>query len=309
MNTQRKKLKESEYLLPFIKTKKGRITLVSTMSGLVLLVVFLVISDLTGNFLYSNAGIVLGLLTGMLPYVLMEMKDRSRKADIDKNLPVFLLSLVSAVESGTSLLRSLEDAADRNYGPLTPQLKNFRANISWGTPLNEAFDNLSMRLGTKLGTRVITLLETSIHMGGDVVKTLNMIQKHITNIQNLEKERISTLKPYTVTIYISFFIFIGITILLIVSFFSELELVQESLLEEAGEEGALPLGMFQSMIGLDVDAIKNILFHMAIIESILGGIVAGKISEGTYVSGIKHSIIMVILTVVAFSAITVAEVM
>ena len=304
MSLKRKKTTEPEHLLPFLKTTKGRVSLITGTIGLILLIFFLTISSVTENILYRNGGIILALLIGVMPYVILDVRDNSRKGKIDENLPVFLLSLVSAVKSGSSLLDSIVGAAEREYGPLTAELKNFKVNISWGTPLDEAFKNFSQRLGTKLGARVVTLLETSIHQGGDIENTLDMVQQHITNLENLEKERIATLKPYTITIYIAYFIFIGIVILLIVSFFSELEIVKDELVKQT-EEGArsLPLGMFQSMLGLDVDRIESILFHMGLIESVLCGIAAGKINSGTYIGGVKHVVIMMVFTLMAFSAI------
>jgi len=43
------------------------------------------------------------------------------------------------------------------------------------------------------------------------------------------------------------------------------------------------------------------MFHMSIIEAIFGGIAAGKIGEGSFIGGIKHMIIMVVLAIMAFS--------
>ncbi|WKT57625.1 hypothetical protein QVH35_09785 [Candidatus Nitrosotenuis chungbukensis] len=42
---------------------------------------------------------------------------------------------------------------------------------------------------------------------------------------------------------------------------------------------------------------------MSIIESIFGGLAAGKIGSGSYVSGIKHVIVMIIIAVIAFTVI------
>jgi flagellar protein FlaJ len=49
-----------------------------------------------------------------------------------------------------------------------------------------------------------------------------------------------------------------------------------------------------------VSAIKNILFHMSIVEAIFAGIVAGKIGEGSFGAGIKHVVILIIITMVVF---------
>ena len=67
----------------------------------------------------------------------------------------------------------------------------------------------------------------AIKIGGDIRSNLEMIQKHVTELQNIEKERKSSLAPYTYTIYISFAVFLGIAVILSSQFFSEFEKVQE----------------------------------------------------------------------------------
>jgi flagellar protein FlaJ len=125
-----------------------------------------------------------------------------------------------------------------------------------------------------------------------------MIQKHVTELQNIEKERKSSLAPYTYTIYISFAVFLGISVILSSQFFSEFEVVQEMLLETPGAaEGG---GTFTSIASLDIEALNTILFNMSIIEAVFGGLAAGKIGGGSYVGGIKHIVIMIVMAVVAF---------
>jgi flagellar protein FlaJ len=125
-----------------------------------------------------------------------------------------------------------------------------------------------------------------------------MIQKHVTELQNIEKERKSSLAPYTYTIYISFAVFLGISVILSSQFFSEFEVVQEMILETPGAaEGG---GTFSSIASLDLDALNEILFNMSIIEAVFGGLAAGKIGGGSYVGGIKHIVIMIVMAVVAF---------
>ena len=42
---------------------------------------------------------------------------------------------------------------------------------------------------------------------------------------------------------------------------------------------------------------------MAIVEAVFGGLAAGKIGSGSYVSGVKHIVIMVVIAIIAFSLI------
>ncbi len=154
-------------------------------------------------------------------------------------------------------------------------------------------------MGTKISRRVVVLLEMELKIGGDIRSNLEMIQKHVTELQNLEKERKSSLAPYTFTIYISFAVFIGIAVILSSQFFSEFETVQELLMDTPGAstQGG---GMFSSIASMDIEALNTILFNMAIIEAVFGGLAAGKIGAGSYVAGIKHIIVMIVIAVIAF---------
>jgi flagellar protein FlaJ len=51
---------------------------------------------------------------------------------------------------------------------------------------------------------------------------------------------------------------------------------------------------------MDIKSLNQVLFNMSIIEAVFGGIAAGKIGSGTYVAGIKHIIVMIVMAVVAF---------
>lgn len=297
-----RQIKRKEVEIPklsVLHSKKLRTIVPALIIGLILVLVGLFYEPLAEDSSIQTSVIVFGALAMIVPITLVHLKESQRKDSIDKNLPLFLLALSSAVQSGANLIRAIETTADRNMGPLTPELKNLRANISWGMPIEDAFENFSTRTGTKMSRRVSTLLEMALKIGGDIRSNLEMIQQHVTDLQNLEKDRKASLAPYTYTIYISFAVFLGIAVILSSQFFGEFVNVQNMLLETPGaREGGG--GMFSSIIDMDIEALNAILFNMSIIEAVFGGLAAGKIGSGNYVSGIKHIIIMVVMAVVAF---------
>jgi flagellar protein FlaJ len=134
-------------------------------------------------------------------------------------------------------------------------------------------------------------------IGGDVSENLEMIQKHVSEMQNIEKSRKSALQPYTYTIYISFAVFLAVAVLLTTSFFTEIEKVQAGLLHAGNTKG----GLFGSLADMDVKKLESSLFNMAIIEAVFGGVAAGKIGSGSYVAGTKHVVVMIIMAVIAFN--------
>ncbi|NNL59037.1 MAG: type II secretion system F family protein, partial [Nitrosopumilus sp.] len=233
----------------------------------------------------------------IIPLTIHQLKEVQRRDSIDRNLPVFLLALLSSVQSGANLIKAIEQAGERNLGALTPELKNLRANISWGTPIEDAFENFAERTGTRVARRVTVLLEMAMKIGGDVSENLEMIQKHVSDMQNIEKSRKSALQPYTYTIYISFAVFLAVAVLLTTSFFTEIEKVQEGLLAS----GSGTQGLFGSLASMEIEKLESALFNMAIIEAVFGGLAAGKIGSGSYVAGTKHVVVMIVISVIAFN--------
>ena len=297
---QRPKKSRDEVKLPklsLLHSQKFKVVLPSALVGIIMIVSSLYYSGLSGNTSIRDVGVIFGALTAIVPLTLIHLRETQRKDNIDRNLPLFLLALSSAVHSGANLIRAIENAADRNMGPLTPELKNLRANISWGMPIEDAFENFANKTGTKMSKRVAVLLEMALKIGGDIRTNLEMIQKHVTELQNLEKDRKSSLAPYTYTIYISFAVFLGIAVILSSQFFSEFAVVQK-LLEKS--PGAGEGEFFSSITNMNIEALNTILFNMSIIEAIFGGLVAGKIGAGSYVAGVKHIIVMIVMAVVAF---------
>ena len=286
--------------LSLIHSKKLRILLSTGIVGIIMIAASFYYPPIAEDQSVQTTGIVFGALFAIVPITLLHLKETQRKDNIDKNLPLFLLALSSAVQSGANLIRAIETTADRNMGPLTPELKNLRANISWGMPIEDAFENFAERTGTKMSRRVSTLLEMSLKIGGDIRANLEMIQQHVTDLQNLEKDRKASLAPYTYTIYISFAVFLGISVILSSQFFSEFLVIQKMLIDSPGiTEG----GMFSSIINMDIEALNSILFNMSLIEAVFGGLAAGKIGSGNYVSGMKHIIVMIVMAVAAFALI------
>jgi len=282
-----------------IYSQKFRIGVPTAIVGLIIVFSSLYIDVISQDASIRDVGVIFGILTAIVPLTMLQLKESQRRDNIDRNLPLFLLALLSAVQSGANLIRALETTADRNMGSLTPELKNLRANLSWGMPVEDAFENFASRTGTKMSRRVTVLLEMALKIGGDIRANLEMIQKHVTELQNLEKERKSSLAPYTYTIYISFAVFLGIAVILSSQFFSEFKVVQEMLEATPGATSGGG-GFFSSITDIDIDGLNQLLFNMSIIEAVFGGLAAGKIGAGSYVAGVKHIIVMIVMAVVAF---------
>ena len=282
----------------FVENPVLKVLLYSIIGAVSVILVTQQIGVFADSASISEVGLIFGIITGIVPMTLYQLKEVQRKDSVDKHMPVFLLALLSSVQSGSTLIKAIEQTANRNLGALTGPLKNLKANMSWGMPMDEAFANFADTTNTTISKRVTVLLEMALKIGGDIAENLEMIQKHVTEMQNIEKNRKSQLAPYTYTIYISYAVFLAVAVLLVTSFFAEIEKVQVSIIESGGaSEG----GLFGSLATMDIGAMESALFNMAIIEAIFGGLAAGKIGAGSYVAGIKHVVAMIVIAVIAFN--------
>jgi flagellar protein FlaJ len=285
--------------IPFTKTEKFRIIIISTVASIGVITSSFYLAG-TIQMLTRDIGIIFGILAAVIPLTLLQLKEVQRREGIDRHLPLFLLSLVSSIQSGSNLIQAIQMVPERNMGNLGPLLKNLKANISWGMPITEAFENFTKKAGTRMAKRVVVLLEIAFKNGGNVAENLETIQKYVTELRNLEKERKSALQPYTYTIYISFAVFISISVILSSQFFTQIESVKQLLVTTHIANSS---NVFSALSGVDITQIDSLLLNMAIIEAIFGGLAAGKIGSGSYVSGIKHVIVMIVIAVIAFNVV------
>lgn len=284
--------------IPFTRTEKFRVMVISVVASIMVITSSFYLAG-TIQMLTRDIGIIFGILAAVIPLTLLQLKEVQRREGIDRHLPLFLLSLVSSIQSGSNLIQAIQMVPERNMGNLGPLLRNLKANISWGMPISEAFENFTKKAGTRMAKRVVVLLEIAFKNGGNVAENLETIQKYVTDLRNLEKERKSALQPYTYTIYISFAVFIAISVILSSQFFTQIESVKQLLVTTHVTNS----NVFSALSGVDIAQIDSLLLNMAIIEAIFGGLAAGKIGSGSYVSGIKHVIVMIVIAVIAFNVI------
>jgi flagellar protein FlaJ len=158
------------------------------------------------------------------------------------------------------------------------------AQISWGLTFEEALLTLGRRVNTILVQRTVPLIVESSRSGGHVEKVFDPLGKFIHTTLLLDKERRNQTRPYVAIIYVAFFVFLFTIILLFKSFFVSVE--------------GLP------MLGMAVMSpfeMQRIFFHMTSIQAFFGGLVAGKMGEGTMGAGLKHSLIMMLCGYIALN--------
>lgn len=241
--------------------------------------------------------LVLALMVAIFPMAGVEYLDLSWQRGIDKNIPRLLREIAESGKTGLTLVRAIEVSADRDYGPLTPELKQMVAQISWGGSLEEALKTFAKRARTKLAKRTADLVSEVARSGGDTQEIMEQLNKHIGELQSIDRERYAQMRPYAAVIYIAFGVFLFTDVMLVRSFFTQIIQLQNSVLTTAGGSSTV----FGGIASVNIALLKKILFHAVIIQAIIGGLVAGKMSEARLGAGLKHILVLMVMAFIVFA--------
>jgi flagellar protein FlaJ len=234
-----------------------------------------------GTMLFDEF-VFFAVITAVFPPAVLSYIDYKWRKAVDEHLPDLFRSIVQAQETGMTLMQALEEASKRNYGPLTAELKKMTAQISWGMTFEEALIALGKRVNTVLMQRTVPLIIEASRSGGHVEKVFDPLGKFVQTTLLLNKERRNQTRPYVAIIYVAFFVFLFTIILLFKSFFLSME-------------GLPTLGTAV----MSPPEMERMFFHMTSIQAFFGGLVAGKMGEGTINAGLKHSLIMMLCGYIA----------
>ena len=102
---------------PFTSKKIFRVIVFSIVGSLSVILITQQIGQSSESGSISEIGLIFGVIMGIVPLTLYQLKEVQRKDSVDKHMPVFLLALLSSVQSGANLMKAIEQTANRNPSP------------------------------------------------------------------------------------------------------------------------------------------------------------------------------------------------
>jgi flagellar protein FlaJ len=267
--------------MPKIETWEKKIAwIVSGAVGLTICATAILL--LRGSPLFDEY-LLLAVVLTVFPPAVLDYVDYRWKRSVDKHLPDLFRSIVQAQKSGITLPQAVEEASKRQYGPMTKELKKMVAQMSWGVSFEEALQSFGKRVNTTLIRQTIPLIIEAQHSGGQVEKVFEPLEEFVQTTLTFDTERKTQTRPYLAIVYVAFFVFLFTIIILLKSFF--------------GDIANFELSQFEMM---PPNEARTIFFHMSSIQAFFGGLVAGKMGEGTVGGGLKHSVILLVIGYLAF---------
>lgn len=284
-------------------SRKQKIIIIPAMVSIILIATGIIIGDVAvlGNL------VIISVFICVVPYFIYRYTKFLWIKSVEEQFPNFVRDLADSSRSGMSLPECIGIAAKANYGKLTPEIQKMHNRLSWGTPFLRVMDIFQKNVGdSKIILEALSIIRQSYEGGGSIPDTLDSVAKDILMLKDAEAERMSLVREQVMIMYGLFFIFLGISVMIIFVMLPMLESQASASANLGGfafinpcEGGFMfPCGFFSGICA--VLAVTKpmtcyyvaIFFSVVLVQGFFTGLIAGQLSENSPISGIKHSLIM-----------------
>lgn len=199
---------------------------------------------------------------------------------VENQVPDFLRELIDLKDIGMTLQGAIRLIAESKIGLLSSELKLVTRDVRFGTSISSALVRLEERIGVLVIKRVISLIVRASEVTDYIRDILLIAISDLEHYLKMKRERYTVSFAYVMIIYLSFGIFLYTAYQLNVSFISSFE-----------------------KLNTNINISGNVLdmFRMSIILGTFSGIMAGQLSSGSILAGLKHVILFLIAAVVLFA--------
>ncbi len=268
--------------------------------GLVLFFVSFVLFSKTPLFsLFAGISVLVALSQFFLD-ILHETKLQS---EIQSNFPNFVRNFVGNVKSGIPVVSAAIQAADADYGMLTPYVQKLKYQLEWGVPFHRAFNNFARSTHNPIVMKAISTVIEAEKAGGSIEDVLGAVTDSLVQIQELKNKRESVMHSQIVQNYIIFFVFIIVLIVIQSFLIPYMAKVGSNSLGGLGlsfgptSSARINFSSFSSFVSSAQNwfvSTNGIFLMLALIQAFFTGIVMGLMTEGSAKYGLKHSIILMV---------------
>jgi archaeal flagellar protein FlaJ len=214
------------------------------------------------------------------PFLYFYTKYQENK-EVEKRFPDFLKDVAQNIRTGMTIPQSIVATKENYYGSLTPFVKKMTVQLDWGVPLDKILIDFANSTTKSLKRTVSTIIDTH-RGGGDIAEIFDSVGKSTEEMNRINEERSSAVYNQMLTGYVIFFVFIGVLVMMQLYLLPSMELFSYT---DSGVASAEQSSSFFS------DTFRTLI----IIQGFFSGLVIGKMSEGSLISGLKHSIILVMI--------------
>ena len=228
-----------------------------------------------------DMGTVIGmfLIASTTPAALVKGRISRKTFATEEGIANFLRDLTEVRKTGLAPEKCIESLSRRDYGEFSKELNRIAAKISWGVSVKKVIFDFVKRTRSWMSQIVMFLLMEAVDVGGGTIAMVESLAKFNMMTREVEKEKKASLRPYV-----------------FVPYFAAILLVATTLMTLAFTSKTISIG---GTIQVDLSSLTTLFTISVIIHCYLIGLVAGKISEESVASGFKHSVLLVIIAIIA----------
>ncbi len=218
---------------------------------------------------------------------------------IENDIPDFLDRLASTNEAGMTFTESVRRVDKSDLGALNTEVQGLLRDIDWGARTERALHRFNERIGSSTIARVVALITNAMNASGQISPVIRIAASEAREDNRLNRKRRQEMFIYVMIIYLAFFVFLGIAFALQDILVAAVPTAEElgGVPAAGGLDVNLPINPAQ---GAPTQAYILLLFHATVIQSVVSGLIAGQMGQGSVLNGAKHVTIMLTIAYVVF---------
>jgi flagellar protein FlaJ len=270
-----------------ISKKSRQIAAAASFVAVIVPILMLLILSPNTVFVYANELFLIAILVIIVPSAILDYENQRWLQAIENQMPLLVRGVAESQETGLTLVKALEKVVDnRMVGhPLSDEVRKITVQMSWGTSFEDALTNFKNNINSPIVNRFCALVLEASRSGGTIKKVFTATSGFMEEMQEIDRETSSQMKPYIIIVYSAFIVFIVTSVLLVQSFFAPMQ-------------GSAQIGS-QVSIG-SISGFKDFFYRDMIVSAVTGGLMAGKLGERRIAGGLKHAIILSVIGYVLF---------
>jgi flagellar protein FlaJ len=227
--------------------------------------------------------LIYAALVAMTPYSVDRFLQRREKKRNEEDFTQFLFKMSELMRAGIDPIKSVIELSRSELGSLNKHIALAASAMVIGNSFDEGMRRVSKSLDSELITKYIDLIVQASNMGGSVHNLILKASEDMRAMIMLDREMEGNLQQYV------FIFYLGQIILIVTAYILSTSLFPQLL-------GTSSSSLFGDMSNLHY---QQGFFHMLIINAMIGGIIIGKICEGSAKDGLKHSVVLIVISYVA----------
>lgn len=232
--------------------------------------------------------VIFAVMIVIIPYSIDSYLQRRKLRKYEEEFADLLFEIAEMMRSGIDPIKSIKELSKSNLGTITQNVRRATTRMIFAKSFDYSIRKMAAELKSNLIIKYSDLLIHASYTGGQISELMLRSSEDMKKFINLDKEKEGNLKMYVLIFYMAQ----AVLLFLAAIFMSQV----------VPSFQGVNVGMFFTNFGanagstLDTLQIATYSFHIVMINAFFVGLIAGKMSTGSMKHGLKHSVILMLVS-------------